>query len=195
MQSGIELGKTFDIKATLQNTDYWRWNGVAFNIVDNGDGTQNYYALRMVTYPASDQRSAAWQLLQVTNSTNLSAIVTKAVPVEVGKDYTVRVSSSSYGVVDISISDGENKLLERSEVVPLDKLLVGGKAGFYSAQGNLQVNDVHLTTSTEPAVELVSAPLVGTPAEGTGQTPQLQDAQEIIVEDFYNVLSLEKDCN
>ncbi|MFD0711833.1 BNR repeat-containing protein [Paenibacillus sp. GCM10027626] len=181
-QTGFELGKTFVVEATLRNTDYGRWNGVAFNITDNGDGTHDYYTLRMVTYP--DQRPAAWQLLQVTGSTikSESLIVGGTVPLEVNKDYTIRVSSSSYGVVDFSISEGADKLLDRSEVIPLDKLLLGGYAGFYSYQGSLQVSKVRITRSVMPPVAPVSGNLVWTPAEGAADAYENLDNNEVIIE-------------
>ncbi|WP_214627195.1 BNR repeat-containing protein [Paenibacillus agaridevorans] len=180
-QTDLELGKSFAVEATLRNTES-RWNGIAFNISDNGDGTQNYYALRMVTYP--DQRPGVWQLLQVANSAvnGESLIAMGTIPAVTGKYYTFRISSPSYGLVNLDIYDGENKLLVRSEVTPLDKLLVGGYAGFYSESGKLQVDDIRITNSAEPAVAPVSGPLVWTPAAGTGEPYQLPTGQETIVD-------------
>lgn len=164
-QTGFELGKTFTIEATLRNTAYSRWNGVAFNIADNGDGTQNFYAFRMVTY--ADERPAAWQLLQVSQSaiSGPSVIARGEIPVEINKDYNLRISSPSYGLVHFAVLDGDTEMLSQTLIVPLENLLAGGYAGFYSNNGSLRVDKVSVVTSVEPAAPS-PGPLQCTPFEG-----------------------------
>ncbi|GBF74408.1 hypothetical protein PA598K_02751 [Paenibacillus sp. 598K] len=179
-QTGVELGKTYSIDARLRNTES-RWNGIAWNIEDNGDGTQNYYVLRMKTHANPDQ--GAWQLLQITRSTvsNASVIAQGTLAAATGQYYTVRVSSPSYGVIDLEVYNDEDQVLARSEVIPLDKLLVGGYAGLYSESGKLQVDDIRIVNSAEPAAAPASGPLVAIPAPGTGEPYPMLAGEETIV--------------
>jgi hypothetical protein len=175
-QTGFELGRTFTIETTLRNTAYSRWNGVAFNIADNGDGTQNFYAFRMVTY--ADERPAAWQLLQVSQSAigGPSVITRGEIPVEINKDYTIRISSPSYGLVNFAVLDGDTEMLSQSQIVPLENLLAGGYAGFYSNNGSLRVDKVNIVNSVDPAAPS-PGPLQCTPFEGQPYVlPEVQQA-------------------
>jgi hypothetical protein len=167
-QTGFALGPTFTIETRLgtYGTSGRRWNGLAFNISDNHDGTQNYYALRMVC--GDGTRPAAWQFLQVTGSVvnDQSLIAQGTLPVVNGRDYTVRVACTSYGVFDIAILDGTTALLASVLVAPLARLIVGGYAGAYSSSGYLRVARVRVLTTTEPAVVYDPGPLRCPPIDG-----------------------------
>ncbi|REF37266.1 BNR repeat-containing protein [Thermasporomyces composti] len=180
-QTGFELGRTFSVEASLGSYDTTarRWNGLAVNIVDNGDGTQDYYALRFVT--SEPGRPSAWQFLQVTGSVvdNASLLDQGEVPIENGRDYVVRVSTTSYGLFEIAVLDGETELVRRSLVTPLNALLAGGYAGVYSSAGNLRVSWIRVHTSTTPAAPPDPGPLECPPV--VDRPYELPDERETVV--------------
>ncbi|HEY6738663.1 MAG TPA: BNR repeat-containing protein [Actinopolymorphaceae bacterium] len=181
-QTGFALGERFDIHATLRIEDESnrRWNGVAFNVSDNGDGTQDFYVLRLVN--TVGERVGAWQLLQVTDSVvdDDSLIAQGALEIAAGGDYTVRISSSTYGVVELGIAEGGTRLLDQPEIVPLGDLLAGGHAGLYSSNGGARFDRVRVITSRKPANPPSPGPLQCPPVDGPPY--ELPDEQEEVAE-------------
>ena len=184
-QTAFQLGRTFSVEARLSvgpgragNTDN---NGIAFNIHDNGDGTQNLYrlTLTLATSPPT------WWLWELQNSQarrlygSGSAATANLVP---NHTYTLRVSSTVYGSFDVAILDGSTVLLSRRvQIDPLAQQLSDGYAGVYSQGelgGQLRVFEERITSVTAPSrppapppqVPLVATPVSGPPYQLSGAT-------------------------
>lgn len=177
---GFELGARFRIEATLRCLQDDHWCGVAFNLTDHGDGTQSYYAVRIVT--RADDRPPSWQLLQVTRSVvdGSSLIAQGPVPVQRDTDYVVTIGSRSYGTIDLLITDDGNTLLEGPFVVPLSRLLSAGTVGLYANVGEIDVSRIEASTTTPAADPPDPGPLRFVPFEGIPY--ELPSAEETVTE-------------
>ncbi|WP_152362079.1 BNR repeat-containing protein [Microlunatus speluncae] len=179
-RTGFELGARFRVEATLRCLQYDHWCGVAFNLIDHGDGTQSYYAVRIVT--RADSRPPSWQLLQVTRSVvdGGSLIAQGPVPVQRNTDYRVSIGSRSYGVIDLMITDGAATLLDGPFVVPLARLLSAGSVGLYANSGEIGVDRIEAVTTTPAADPPDPGPLQFVPFDGVPY--ELPSADESVVE-------------
>ncbi|MBO0884342.1 MAG: BNR-4 repeat-containing protein, partial [Mycobacterium sp.] len=173
-QTAFQLGRTFAVEAKLSvGGASGAHNGIAFNIHDNGDGTQNLYVLSLTL-----NSPPTWWLWEVHNSqrTRLygsgGAATANVVP---NHQYTLQVSSTVYGYFDVTILDGSTELLsERVQIDPLAQQLAGGYAGVFSegnGGGTLQVFEERITSTTAlstppqppPLVPLNAKPVNGPP--------------------------------
>lgn len=166
VQTGFELGDRFTITTTLRSLQHDHWTGVAFNVVDHGDGTQDFYAVRFVT--RGDTRPPSWQLLQVTRSVvgSASLIAQGPIPVVRDHDYVIKVGSPSYGVVELEITDGSRVLVSGPYVLPLARLLSAGRVGLYANNGGIRVDRIAVTTTIPAADPPDPGPLEFVPFEG-----------------------------
>lgn len=166
VQTDFELGAAFSVSATLRCQEHDHWTGVAFNVVDHGDGTQDFYAVRLVT--RGDTRPPSWQLLQVTRSVvdSSSLIAQGSVPLVRDHDYVIKVGSASYGVVDLELTDGGKVLVSGPQVLPLARLLSAGHVGLYANGGGIRVAGIVVTTTVPAADPPDPGPLEFVPFDG-----------------------------
>lgn len=153
-QTAFELGGGFTVEAKLSLSRTGPYDGIAFNIQDNGDSTQTLYAfvLRLGT-------PSIWSLYELT--TNANAIATRlpgsaSIDIAPGTTYTVQVSSSVYGYFGVKVLDGDTPLLDRSvQLDPLAAQLAGGYAGIYTqgsgSSSTFQVYEANVTSLKSPS--------------------------------------------
>lgn len=179
-QTAFQLGRTFTAEAKLSIggtpsgiAARGPEHGIAFNIHDNGDGTQNHYVF-VVTLSSPP----SWYLSEFQNSHRTrtfgagSSATTSLVP---NHTYTLQVSSSVYGCFNLSILDGDTVLLSQPvQIDPLAQQLSGGYAGVFSEANSgstLEVFEERITSVTAlsnpppppPLVPLVARPVNGPP--------------------------------
>jgi hypothetical protein len=169
-QTAFELGRYFTVEGMVSvNPPGGTVNGIAFNIRDLGDGTQNSYALT-IQYGSPSW----WTLLEITRSQQRILSELKEIDIEAGKPYTLRASASRYGSFDIAILDGERTLAAQPvSLYPFEAQRGGGYFGAYSQAGNakgvFQVHRVSGRSSPQPSTPPApppDAPLVCTPVQG-----------------------------
>ncbi len=172
-QTAFELGRRFTVEATVSlNPPGARTNGIAFNIHDLGDGTQNAYVFTL----SYGSPSSNWALYEITGSQQLIQPVNGVIDIEAGKPYTMRVSSSRYGYFDVAILDGSTVLASQSvELEPFYQQLAGGYFGAYSqvgsASGLFEMHSISARSTIQPsdppppppAKPLVCVPVQGPP--------------------------------
>ncbi|WP_165358622.1 BNR repeat-containing protein [Haloactinopolyspora alba] len=180
VRAGFALGRRFTVSATIRGLRDDYWYGVAVNVSENGDGTQNFYVLRVVTRDGS--RPPHWQLLQMSEShvADDGLLASGPVPVVKDHDYTITVGSKSLGVLHVSIEEEGTSLLDNDLVVPLDTLLSGGQAGVYTNAGHISVDRARGTTSVPESSAPDPGPLQYIPFEGSDYT--LPDTHDSVVE-------------
>jgi BNR repeat-containing family member len=154
----VTLGATFTARAslTLPNPATTRlWAGLALNVVDHGDGTQTYYALRIgqSSAEASNGNTVIWQLVKVTRSSSavqlLGVGTFTAAP---GTLVHLTAESRNRGTgLDVSLSgagvSGDHGYAE----MPFDGLLSGARVGLYALSQPPGITDFSVDTTTTPA--------------------------------------------
>ncbi|MFI7430457.1 BNR-4 repeat-containing protein [Micromonospora sp. NPDC049836] len=160
--SGLTLGATFLLKTSLTlpkpALTYRPWTGVAFNIVDHGDGTQTYYVLR-IGQSQADGGQAQWQLVRMTRSSagaSDALLAGGGVAAPPGTTLSVSVDAKNRGTgVHIAI-DGAGvpagQAVDRYVGLRWRDLLTGGGTGVYSQGGSVSLPFFAAQTSNEPAV-------------------------------------------
>jgi hypothetical protein len=151
---GITLGSTFVLRASLAlpatPPGYRPWAGIAFNLRDNGDGTQTYYVLR-VGQAQENGNTALWQVLRMNRSvaTLLKAGSLTAPP---GSRLNLSVVGRNRGTgVELGITGAGLVPVDQYVGFPLGDILAGGRAGLYSNQGSVGLDNFSLDTTTEAA--------------------------------------------
>jgi hypothetical protein len=155
--ASVTLGATFSVRGTLTlpatALPRRQWAGLAFNLTDNGDGTQTYYVLRIGYTGEGD--SEEWQLLKLTRSSSAGIGAELADgPLTAPKGTTVGllVESRNRGTgVQLIVTGPGGDLAEQYVGLPFAGLLSGGRAGAYSQDGAVGLNDFGVDTSTAPA--------------------------------------------
>lgn len=178
-QQGFRLGESFTVAATVRNGADNTWDGLAFQVQDNGDGTQDAYLLRIVT--RADTRPPSWQLVRLRGSAVESAglLASGPVPITRGIDYTLRATAESFGVVDIAVLSGSTELASSRVVLPLGGLLTAGQVGLYCNSQGFRVERITATTSQPATAAPDPGPLQYVPFRG--RPYQLPDAAAAIV--------------
>jgi hypothetical protein len=170
-QTAFELGRQFMVEGTVSVNPPGGivYNGIAFNIRDLGDGTQNAYVLTLAYGSPS-----TWGLFEITGSQQLILPAFAQIDIEAGKPYTLRATAREYGWFDVEILDGGTALVSESvQLEPFYPQLAGGYFGAYSQVGNagglFQMHSISARSSTQasnPPPPPPAEPLVCTPVQG-----------------------------
>ncbi|MGG7510236.1 BNR repeat-containing protein [Plantibacter sp. YIM 135249] len=179
MQESVPLGKTFAVSATVSTTSTApasrAWNGVAANVVDNGNGTQTFYVVRAAQALGNASR-LDWQLLKVSDSQTATGLVyvtggwsdiTAGQPVRLGLESV----SLGTGIV-VRVEGAVTKDVYQYAPLPFGSLVSGGYAGLYAHGGANTFDDVTIVNSTVAAGAPLAdpGPLSCTVAQPDGYT-------------------------
>lgn len=175
-QTGFELGRQFIVEGvvSLGPPGALVYSGIAVNIRDLGDGTQDAYLLTLQYGSPS-----SWGFFELTGSRQLICPAFGQLDVVAGRPYTLRATARRYGGFDIEILDGGTALVSRPvRLEPFRAQLAGGHAGLFSQAGNAHgavgCHGFSARSSTEPSdppPPPAPAPLVCTPAQGPPYPP------------------------
>lgn len=177
---GPELGRRFEIEAELTiAAPGGGYCGIAFNIDDLGDGTQNAYVVGIGAGPG-----AGWGLVELTGSTGFIAPASGPLDLEPGRPYTLRVTAVGYGHFGITvIDDGDVVLSEDVGINPFRQQLSGGRVGAYCGRGGIPARfgslSYRTTSERGKPPTYVPQPLVCTPLSGPGYRP-IENPQRVI---------------
>lgn len=177
---GPELGHRFEIEAELTiDAPGGGSCGIAFNIGDRGDGTQNAYVVGI-----GAGTGAGWGLVELTGSAVFIAPASGPLDLEPGRPYRLRVTAADYGHFGIRVMDGDEVLLTEDVAInPFRQQLSGGRVGAYCGSGTIPVrfHSLGYRTSSERAEPptYTPQPLVCTPLSGPEYRP-VHDQQRVI---------------
>ncbi|HEY2669063.1 MAG TPA: hypothetical protein VGJ07_01665, partial [Rugosimonospora sp.] len=152
-QTAFELGREFTVEGTvsLGAPGALVYSGIAFNIRDLGDGTQNAYVLTLQYGTPS-----TWGLFEITGSKQLILPAFGQIELEAGTPYTLRATARKYGWFDIEILDGNQAMVSRSvQLEQFYQQLAGGYFGLYSQVGNadgiVQMHSISARSGSDPS--------------------------------------------
>jgi BNR repeat-containing family member len=184
----VQLGSTFTVEGSLtlpsSPPNYRPWAGIALNLTDHGDGTQTSYVLR-IGQAVGNGDKALWQLVRMSNST---ATLLKGgdLTAPPGSRLRLRVTSRNRGTgVQLSITGPGITPVDDYVGFQLSDLLSGGRAGIYSNQGSVGLDDFSVETTSEPPspprqlAPLNCAPTVGDDYELPGANETVAEAVEV----------------
>jgi BNR repeat-containing family member len=130
------------------------WAGVATNIVDHGDGTQSFYALRVAQSAAeASGQQAQWQLVRIDHSTSATGaqlLARGAVTATPGTRLGLSATAAANGAALVVRVTGVTDPVERRVALRNLDRLPGGRAGLYSNGGTMPLDDFTLQSTTQP---------------------------------------------
>jgi BNR repeat-containing family member len=169
---GLTLGASFVLRASLTlpatAPSYRPWAGLAFNLTDNGDGTQTYYALR-IGQAAENGSTALWQVVRMDHSA-ATLVRGGSLTAPPGTRLSLGVAGRNRGTgIEFGITANGVTPVDEYVGFPLGTALSGGRAGVYSNQGSVGLDDVGIdTTGTPPDVPTSFAALDCSPGAPDG---------------------------
>jgi hypothetical protein len=179
---GLTLGAAFVLRASLtlpaSPPAARPWAGLAFNLTDNGDGTQTYYALR-VGQAIENGNTALWQVVRMDHSV-ATLVKGGSVTAPPGTRLSIGLTSRNRGTgVEFGITGDGVTTVDDYAGFPSGNTLSGGRAGTYSNQGSVGLDDVSIDTTTAAA----SVPNAFASLDCSPSAPdnyQLPDAHQVV---------------
>lgn len=128
------------------------WSGVVTNVLNNDNGTQSYYVLRVGQSDAeAAARKAPWQLVRIDHSTAAASehvLASGSVAAAAGTRLSLSVQVAAGSTMTVRVTGGATPVVRTVTIRTIDRI-AGGRAGVYSQAGTNPLHDFTLVTTAD----------------------------------------------